>query len=97
MIRCSTRYPMSPHKNATLAVQLPMKTMGTTKRRAKPVVKKVNRRAAMTPRKMQVMREAARVAMAKARNRRIGRPARAVWAARNDCLGSVFDGTVQVV
>lgn len=67
-----------------VAVQLPMKTTGTTKRRAKPVARSVKTRAAMTASSMQVARETSRVAMAKARNRRIGRPARADWAARKD-------------
>jgi hypothetical protein len=70
-----------------LAVQLPMKTTGTTKRRAKPVVNSVNTRAAMTPTSTQVTRETTRVATAKVRNRRIGRPASAVWAARKDYTG----------
>ena len=61
-----------------LAVQLPMTTIGTTNRRAKPVVKRVNTRAAMTPRSTQVTSETTRVATAKARNRRIGKPARAL-------------------
>ena len=68
---------MSPHRKVMLAVQLPMKTTGTTKRRANPVVKSVNTRAAMTPRNTQVMSETNRVATPKARNSRIGRPARA--------------------
>ena len=75
---------MRPHRKAMLAVQLQMKTTGTTKRRAKPLVKSVNTRAATTPRITQVTRETTMVATTKARNRRIGRPARAVWAARND-------------
>ena len=54
-----------------------MKTTGTTKRRMNPVVNSVNTRATMTPRSTQVTRETMRVAMAKVRNRRIGRPASA--------------------
>ena len=64
-----------------------MTTIGTTNRRAKPVVKRVKTRAAMAPSSTQVMSETTRVATAKARNRSIGRPARAVWAARKTCLG----------
>lgn len=78
MIRCSTRYPMRPHTKAMLAVQLPIKTIGTTKRRAKPVMKSVKTKAAMIPRNTQVTRETTRVAAAKARYSRTGRPARAV-------------------
>lgn len=62
-----------------------MKTTGTKKRRAKPVLKSVNTRAVMIPRNMQVMEETTRVVMVKAKKSRIGRPARAVCAARNDC------------
>jgi hypothetical protein len=69
---------MRPHTKATLAVQLPIMATGTTTRRAKPVTKRVKTKAAMTPSTTHVTREMTRVAAAKARNRRIGRPARAV-------------------
>lgn len=61
-----------------LAVQLPMTTLGIRKRSAKPVMKKVNKNAAITPSSTQVTSEANRVEMAKARNRRMGKPAKAV-------------------
>lgn len=69
---------MRPHTKAMLAVQLPIKMIGKTKKRAKLVVKSVNRRAAMTPSDTQAARDTTKVATAKARNRRIGRPTRAV-------------------
>lgn len=69
---------MRPHTKAMLAVQLPMKTMGTTKSRAKPETKRVKTKAATTPSTTQVTREVIRVAAAKARNSKIGRPARAI-------------------
>lgn len=68
-----------------LAVQLPTQTTGTTRRRVRPAMRKVNTQAAITPRNMQVIRETARVETAKVKNRRIGRPARAICAARNAC------------
>ena len=87
MTRWSIKYPTRPQKKKVPAVQLPMTTTGTTKRRANPVTKNVKTNAAKTPSSTQVTREAKRVAMAKARNRSTGRPAKAVWAARNDWLG----------
>lgn len=69
---------MRPHAKARLAVQLPMKTIGATKRRARPAIKNVNTKAAMTPISTHVARETTRMAAAKARNRTMGRPARAV-------------------
>ena len=68
-------------------MQLPMTTTGTMKRSANPVTKNVKTNAAKMPSSTQVTREAKRVAIAKARNRSTGRPAKAVWAARNDFLG----------
>jgi hypothetical protein len=65
-----------------VAEQLAMKTVGTTKRRAKPRTKKENARAARRPRKMQVERETRSVVVAKATKRTRGRPVRAPWVAR---------------
>ena len=78
LIRCSNKYPTRPQKKKVLAVQLPTTTTGATKRRANPVTKKVKTNAAKTPSSTQVTREAKRVAMAKARNRSTGRPAKAI-------------------
>jgi hypothetical protein len=51
--------------------------MGTTTSRAKPETKRVKTKAAMTPSPTQVTMEMTRVAAAKARNSKMGRPARA--------------------
>jgi hypothetical protein len=65
-----------------VAEQLAMKTVGTTKRSAKPSTKKENARAARRPRNRQVERETRSVAVAKARKRVRGRPVKAPWVAR---------------
>ena len=71
-----------------VAEQLATKTVGTTKRRAKPRTKEENTRAARRPKKRQVERETRRVAAAKAKKRTSERPVRAPWVARKawrDC------------
>jgi hypothetical protein len=65
-----------------VAEQLAMNTVGTTKRRAKPITKKEKVRAARVPRKRQVLRETRSVVVAKAKKRMRGRPVRAPWVVR---------------
>ena len=71
-----------------VAEQLATKTVGTTKRKAKPRTKEENAKAARRPKKRQVERETRRVAAAKAKKRTSERPVRAPWVARKawrDC------------
>jgi hypothetical protein len=65
-----------------VAKQLATRTVGTTKRSAKPITKKEKAMAARAPRKRQVLREIRSVAKAKAKKRMRGRPVRAPWVAR---------------
>jgi len=80
-------YPRNPQIKTNVAEQLAMKTVGTTKMRAKPMIKKVNASAARRPRSRQVERETSRVVVAKARKRTSGSPAIPAWTARKDCRG----------
>jgi hypothetical protein len=65
-----------------VAEQLAMKTVGTTKRSAKPSTKKEKVRAARRPRKRQVERDTRSVTVARAKKRMSGRPVKAPWVVR---------------
>lgn len=65
-----------------VAEQLAIKTVGTTKMRAKPTTMKVKAREARRPSSRQVVSETRRVVVAKATKRIRGRPARTACVAR---------------
>lgn len=78
--------PAKPQIKMKMAEKLAMKTVGTTKIRARPTTKKVMLRETSRPRKRQVVKETRRVTAAKARKRTRGMPVNAAWVVRKAAI-----------